>query len=152
MDSNQKRVHSEEVKDEIMLVEFKLGNEFFGIPVTNVNEILIPSPVTPVPRSHAYMEGITDIRGEVLPVIHLATFLSITEENQQEQNRFIVTEFNGKQVIFHVSGVEQIISVKQIEQPTELNNRIQYVIGIVRNKDRMILMLDFEGILSEMNR
>lgn len=152
MDSNQKLVHSEEVKDEIMLVEFKLGKEFFGIPVTNVNEILMPSPVISIPRSHAYMEGITDIRGEVLPVIHLATFLSITEEIQQEQDRFIVTEFNDKRVIFHVSGVEQIISVKQIEQPTELNNRIQYVTGIVRNKDRMILMLDFEGILSEMNR
>lgn len=149
MKTNENHRNTVTLPEEMMLVEFYLGKEFFGIPVKNVNEIIMPTQVTPVPRSKPYIEGITDIRGEVLPVIDLAMFLSIPVQENSEQNRFIVTEISEQRAIFHVSGVEQILSVTKIEKPNDLSNRNQFVSGVIRNQEQIVLLLDFEKMFSE---
>ncbi|WP_368976312.1 chemotaxis protein CheW [Caldifermentibacillus hisashii] len=149
MKTNENHQNTVTLPEEMMLVEFYLGKEFFGIPVKNVNEIIMPTQVTPVPRSKPYIEGITDIRGEVLPVIDLAMFLSIPVQENSEQDRFIVTEISEQRAIFHVSGVEQILSVTKIEKPNDLSNRNQFVSGVIRNQEQIILLLDFEKMFSE---
>lgn len=149
MKTNENHQNTVTLPEEMMLVEFYLGKELFGIPVKNVNEIIMPTQVTPVPRSKPYIEGITDIRGEVLPVIDLAMFLSIPVQENSEQDRFIVTGINEQRAIFHVSGVEQILSVTKIEKPNDLSNRNQFVSGVIRNQEQIILLLDFEKMFSE---
>ena len=149
MNTNENHANTVTLPEEMMLVEFYLGKELFGIPVKNVNEIIMPTQVTPVPRSKPYIEGITDIRGEVLPVIDLAMFLSIPVQENSEQDRFIVTEISEQRAIFHVSGVEQILSVTKIEKPNDLSNRNQFVSGVIRNQEQIILLLDFEKMFSE---
>lgn len=148
MNTNENHANTVTLPEEMMLVEFYLGKELFGIPVKNVNEIIMPTQVTPVPRSKPYIEGITDIRGEVLPVIDLAMFLSIPVQENSEQDRFIVTGINEQRAIFHVSGVEQILSVTKIEKPNDLSNRNQFVSGVIRNQEQIILLLDFEKMFS----
>ncbi|MEN0648999.1 chemotaxis protein CheW [Caldifermentibacillus hisashii] len=149
MNTNENHANTVTLPEEMMLVEFYLGKELFGIPVKNVNEIIMPTQVTPVPRSKPYIEGITDIRGEVLPVIDLAMFLSIPVQENSEQDRFIVTGINEQRAIFHVSGVEQILSVTKIEKPNDLSNRNQFVSGVIRNQEQIVLLLDFEKMFSE---
>lgn len=149
MNTNENHANTVTLPEEMMLVEFYLGKEFFGIPVKNVNEIIMPTQVTPVPRSKPYIEGITDIRGEVLPVIDLAMFLSIPVQENSEQDRFIVTEISEQRAIFHVSGVEQILSVTKIEKPNDLSNRNQFVSGVIRNQEQIVLLLDFEKMFNE---
>jgi chemotaxis signal transduction protein len=149
MNTNENHQNTVTLPEEMMLVEFYLGKELFGIPVKNVNEIIMPTQVTPVPRSKPYIEGITDIRGEVLPVIDLAMFLSIPVQENSEQDRFIVTEISEQRAIFHVSGVEQILSVTKIEKPNDLSNRNQFVSGVIRNQEQIVLLLDFEKMFNE---
>ncbi|NWN96261.1 MAG: purine-binding chemotaxis protein CheW [Bacillus sp. (in: Bacteria)] len=149
MKTNENHQNTVTLPEEMMLVEFYLGKELFGIPVKNVNEIIMPTQVTPVPRSKPYMEGITDIRGEVLPVIDLAMFLSIPVQENSEQDRFIVTEISEQRAIFHVSGVEQILSVTKIEKPNDLSIRNQFVSGVIRNQEQIVLLLDFEKMFNE---
>ncbi|KIO66956.1 hypothetical protein B4064_2004 [Caldibacillus thermoamylovorans] len=149
MNTNENHANTVTLPEEMMLVEFYLGKELFGIPVKNVNEIIMPTQVTPVPRSKPYIEGITDIRGEVLPVIDLAMFLSIPVQENSEQDRFIVTGISEQRAIFHVSSVEQILSVTKIEKPNDLSNRNQFVSGVIRNQEQIILLLDFEKMFSE---
>ncbi|MCM3797529.1 chemotaxis protein CheW [Caldibacillus thermoamylovorans] len=149
MKTNENHQNTVTLPEEMMLVEFYLGKELFGIPVKNVNEIIMPTQVTPVPRSKPYIEGITDIRGEVLPVIDLAMFLSIPVQENSEQDRFIVTEISEQRAIFHVSGVEQILSVTKIEKPNDLSNRNQFVSGVIRNQEQIVLLLDFEKMFNE---
>lgn len=149
MNTNENHANTVTLPEEMMLVEFYLGKELFGIPVKNVNEIIMPTQVTPVPRSKPYIEGITDIRGKVLPVIDLAMFLSIPVQENSEQDRFIVTGISEQRAIFHVSGVEQILSVTKIEKPNDLSNRNQFVSGVIRNQEQIILLLDFEKMFSE---
>lgn len=149
MKTNENHQNTVTLPEEMMLVEFYLGKELFGIPVKNVNEIIMPTQVTPVPRSKPYIEGITDIRGEVLPVIDLAMFLSIPVQENSEQDRFIVTEISEQRAIFHVSGVEQILSVTKIEKPNDLSIRNQFVSGVIRNQEQIVLLLDFEKMFNE---
>lgn len=151
MENSQNMASSEALTEEMMFVEFYLGNNYFCIPVKNVNEIIMPTKITPVPQSKSYIEGITDIRGEVLPVINLASFLSIPVNTQYDQDRFIVAELANQRVIFHVSGVEQIISVNNIEKPKDITDTNQYVKGIVRNQEHIALTLDFERMIQKMN-
>ncbi len=147
----QKELDREYVmEEEEMIVEFSLGKESFGIPVKNVNEVLMPTKVTPIPRSPVYVEGITDIRGTILPVVNLARFLNIPSDDGSEGERFIVSEFGEKRLIFHVSGVEQILSFQKVEVPEELDRTNPYVKGIVRKEDTTILLLDFQQMLEEM--
>jgi two-component system chemotaxis response regulator CheV len=87
-----------------------------------VREIFNPAPIVTIPHAHPHIEGIMEIRGEILPVITMARVLGFPDSNQPAQDKLIVTEFNKQKVVFHVHGVDKInrISWEQIEKPTNL--------------------------------
>ncbi|MBS4172316.1 chemotaxis protein [Bacillus sp. FJAT-49736] len=140
--------------NELEIIEFQLQNNTFGINVIKVKEIIQPVPVTFIPHAHPYMEGIIQLRGEVLPVIDLAKVLNIGGSDDSSKEKFIVSEFNQLKVIFHVHNVSQIhrISWDQIEKPSDMyTGGGQQIIGVIKRENDMILMLDFESIITEMN-
>lgn len=100
------------------------------------------------------MEGIIEIRGEILPVINMARVLGYPDADQPALDKYIVTEFNQQKVVFHVHGVDKIhrISWQQIEKPTGIYQNLDSdVIGVIRNNSEMILLLDFEKIVVDIN-
>ncbi|MGV3463885.1 MAG: chemotaxis protein CheW [Heyndrickxia sp.] len=140
--------------DEVEIIEFQLQNNKFGIDVIKVKEIIQPLPVTFIPHAHPYMEGIVQLRGEVLPVIDLAKVLDIGRSEDKLNEKYIVSEFKQGKVIFHVHEVSKIhrISRSQIELPDDMvANNGQQVIGIIKIEEDMILMLDYDSIITEMN-
>lgn len=144
----------ESYTDEMEIIEFQLRNNKFGIDVIKVKEIIQPLPVTYVPHAHPYMVGIVQLRGEVLPVIDLAKVLNIDQSEDELNEKYIVSEFKQGKVIFHVHEVSKIHRIlrDQIELPDEMvASSGKQVIGIIKNADNMILMLDYESIISEMN-
>ncbi len=150
----QKGVLLESGTNELEIVEFSVGNNKFGINVIKVREIINPIPVVSIPHAHNYIEGIIEIRGEILPVINMARVLGYPDSEQPEMDKYIVTEFNMQKVIFHVHGVDKIhrISWQQIEKPTNLyQNLDSQLIGIIRKEDGIILLLDFEKIVVDIN-
>jgi len=139
---------------ELEIIEFQLQNNKFGIDVIKVKEIIQPLPVTFIPHAHPYMEGIVQLRGEVLPVIDLAKVLNFDTCEDRTKEKYIVTEFNQMKVVFHVHEVSQIhrISKEELEKPSDMYaSGGQQLIGIIKKENDMILMLDFESIISEMN-
>jgi two-component system chemotaxis response regulator CheV len=150
----EKGVLLESGTNELEIVEFSVSNNRFGINVIKVREIINPSPIVSIPHSHPSIEGIMEIRGEILPVINMARVLGYPDSNQLAQDKLIVSEFNQQKVIFHVHGVDKInrISWEQIEKPTDLyQNAENQIIGVIRKEDGMILLLDFEKILMDIN-
>jgi len=140
--------------NELEIVEFQVGLNKFGINVIKVKEIIKPLPITFVPHVHNHVEGIVQLRGEVLPVVDLEKVLGIPKSASNEQEKYIVTEFNNQKVIFHVSNVTQIhrISWEQIEKPSNIyRNGTSHVIGVIKREEEMILLLDFERIIVEIN-
>ncbi|HEY9570269.1 MAG TPA: chemotaxis protein [Metalysinibacillus sp.] len=140
--------------NELEIVEFDVANNKFGINVIKVKEIIQPIPVIFVPHAHEHVEGIIQLRGEVLPVVDMLKVLGINNVERSPQQKYIVAEFNKQRVVFHVDNVTQIhrISWDQIEKPSDMyQGGASQVIGVIKQNDQMILLLDFERIMLEIN-
>lgn len=140
--------------NELEIVEFLVGDNRFAINVIKVKEIIQPIAPTKVPHAHPYIEGIVELRGEVLPLIDLAKALGFGPSQNPAQDKYIVAEFNQQKVVFHVRNVTQIhrISWKQIEKPSQMYQGLEsQIIGVVKLNGNMILLLDFEKIVVDIN-
>ncbi|MGN0650793.1 MAG: chemotaxis protein [Oscillospiraceae bacterium] len=143
--------------NELEVLEFKVGQQNFGINIAKVVEIMNYQPIIPVPDSPPEFEGVFTPRDKVISVIDLHKVLRkdrITEDTNHDL--LIICHFNQMDVGFHVTSVSGIqrISWEDIEKPPRISgdgaNNI--ATGIAKFKDRIILILDFEKIVSDMNR
>ncbi|MDQ0217272.1 chemotaxis signal transduction protein CheV [Peribacillus cavernae] len=151
---NTREILLESGTNELEIVEFAIGANKFGINVIKVKEIINPVPVTLVPHAHHTIEGIIELRGEVLPVVNMAEALKFPPSENPSEDKFIVTEFNKQKVVFHVHYVTQIrrISWSQIEKPSGMYQGIDnQIIGVIKWDGEMILLLDFEKMIVEIN-
>ncbi|MGG0737836.1 chemotaxis protein [Niallia taxi] len=140
--------------NELEIVEFGVGKNKFGINVIKVKEIINPVQITTIPHAHPNVEGIMELRGEVLPVVNLANALGLPPSEEPEKDKFIVSEFNKTKIIFHVHNVSQIhrISWEDIEKPSEMYQGAEsQIIGVIKLNGEMILLLDFERIVVDIN-
>ncbi|PLR75823.1 chemotaxis protein CheV [Bacillus sp. V3-13] len=140
--------------NELEIVEFGIGTNKFGINVIKVKEIINPAAVVKIPHAHPNVEGIIELRGEVLPVINVANALGFPLSDTPEQDKFIVAEFNKQKIVFHVHSVTQIhrISWNQIEKPSDMYQGIEsQITGVIKLHDEMVLLLDFEKIVVDIN-
>lgn len=140
--------------NELEIVEFLVGDNRFAINVIKVKEVIQPIAPTKVPHAHPYIEGIIELRGEVLPLIDLAKALGFGPSQNPAQDKYIVAQFNQQEVVFHVHNVTQIhrISWKQIEKPSQIYQGLEsQIIGVVKLNGNMILLLDFEKIVIDIN-
>lgn len=140
--------------NEIEIVEFGIGESRFGINVIKVKEIINPAPVTAVPQTHDHIEGIMELRGEILPVVNIPTVLGLPASENPQQDKFIVAEFNKQKAVFHVHTVTQIhrISWSQIEKPSEMYQGLDsQITGVIKLNGDMILLLDYEKIITDIN-
>ncbi|HWL25525.1 MAG TPA: chemotaxis protein [Ureibacillus sp.] len=140
--------------NELEIVEFHVANNHFGINVIKVKEIIQPIPVTFIPHAHPHVEGIIQLRGEVLPVVDMLKVLGISNASYSAEQKYIVAEFNKQKVVFHVDNVTQIhrISWEDIERPSDMyQGGSSQVIGVIKQNNKMILMLDFEKIMVNIN-
>ena len=152
MDSN---ILLESGTNELEVLEFKVGEQSFGINIAKVTEIMNYQPVIPVPDSPPEFEGVFTPRDTVISVIDLHKVLK-KQTPDPEHDLLIVCHFNQMDMGFHVSSVKGIqrISWEDIEKPPAMSgdgaNNI--ATGIAKFKDRIILILDFEKICSDLNR
>lgn len=140
--------------NELEIVEFEVGNSKFGINVIKVKEIIQPIAITYIPHAHPHVEGIIQLRGEVLPVVDMFKALGLPTHTQNAQEKFIVAEFNKQTVVFHVGNVTQIhrFSWEQIEKPSDMyQGGNSQIIGVIKHLGEMILLLDFEKIMVDIN-
>ncbi|WHZ59553.1 chemotaxis protein [Metabacillus hrfriensis] len=140
--------------NELEIVEFTVAGLKFGINVIKVKEIIQLQSMTKVPHAHPNLEGITELRGEVLPVVDAAKALGLAQSQNPQSDKLIVTEFNQQKIIFHVHSVTQIhrISWSLIEKPSMLYQGLEsQITGVVKWMGEMILLPDFEKIMVELN-
>ena len=154
MEKASKGILLESGTNELEIVEFEVANNKFGINVIKVKEIIQPMNVTFIPHVHPHVEGIIQLRGEVLPVVDMLKVLGISNTQRNPQQKYIVAEFNKQRVVFHVDNVTQIhrISWNQIEKPSDMyQGGTSQVIGVIKHNNEMILLLDFERIMVDIN-
>ena len=133
-------------------VEFQVGNSNFGLGIQHVREIIQPVPVTVLPHAHPFIEGIIQLRGEVLPVIDLRKVTGNTDLNATKESKYIVAEFDGTTVVLDVTSVTQIqrINFTDIEPASDMymGDKVP-VSGVIKRDNGMTLLVDFEKVIAE---
>ncbi|MCI8770998.1 MAG: chemotaxis protein CheV [Lachnospiraceae bacterium] len=141
--------------NELEILQFQMGDNFYGINVAKIREILSYQVPTPIPNSDPRIEGIFMPRDEVISVIDLAECLSMEHPANTANDMYIVTNFNKLNAAFHVNAVMGIhrVSWSDIIKPDSTINAAGagMATGIVRIDGKLIIVLDFEKIVSEIN-
>jgi len=139
--------------NEFEIVEFFLANEYYGIHVASVREIIRGNcSLVPVPDAPAVIMGVVNLRGKIIPVVDLAEHMHINAQQKDRAKRIIIAEFNKMTVGFCVSGVTRVhrLSRQQMESSDGLiQTKNAYTVGIIKIEERILFLLDFEKIASD---
>ena len=137
----------------VQLIVFHLENEEFGVPISEVREIIATGPVTPIPNSPKFIVGVINVRGEVPVVINLKERFNLQAKREMESKHIVLTEQAKNLFGLLVDEVTEVLRVeeKTISKAPDLVTRIHedYVKGVLTIDNRLILLLDLPKVLSE---
>ncbi len=139
-------------EQELQLVTFRLASEEYGLPITKVQEINRLVPVTKLPQTPAFMEGIINLRGRIIPVVDLRKRFQMTVSAHDDDTRIIIVEIRGQVVGLTVDAVTEVIRIHtaNIEPPPEtVTVESRYINGVGKINDRLIILLDIDNVLTE---
>ncbi|MDR1856712.1 MAG: chemotaxis protein CheW [Desulfovibrio sp.] len=141
--------------DLLQLVTFRIGDEEFGVEILAVQEIIRLMQITMVPRAPAFIEGVINLRGKVIPVINMRTRFKMPHKDHTSSTRIVVMEFGQKIVGFLVDGVSKVLRIpaSTVEEAPPVVSGIgsEYIKGVGRMEDRLLILLDLGNLLGDMN-
>jgi len=142
-------------RSEVQLVTFLLGAEEYGVPISQIQEIDRLAKITKVPKAAQFIEGITNLRGEVIPVLDTRKRFELEVRPPDDRTRIIIVDLGGVKTGLVVDSVREVLNLarKDIAPPPEaigsgIDQRFISGIGKVDAGKRMIVLLDVEKILS----
>lgn len=136
---------------ELQLVIFRLGNEEYGLPITKVQEINRLVPITKLPQTPSFMEGVINLRGRIIPVIDLRKRFQLKVAEHGDDSRIIIVEVSGQTVGIIVDAVSEVVRMPgaSVEPPPPVFILdAQYIYGVGKLEDRLLILLDIDNILT----
>lgn len=140
-------------EETIQILVFLLGKEEFGVRIDQVKEIIAMKPITRMPKAPAFIEGVINLRGEIMAVVDLAKQLDLSGSEHDEETRIIVVDVGDNTVGMIVDAVPEVlkISVKNVDPtPGLIESKINttYIEGIGKLEDRLFVLLNLSKVLS----
>ncbi|WP_422657275.1 chemotaxis protein CheW [Paenibacillus sp. EC2-1] len=140
--------------EELKVIVFKLGSEEYGIEVEKVQTIERLMPITRVPKTYAFIKGVVNLRGVVIPVIDLRGRFGLPEAEYTDQTRIIIVSVNEMQVGFIVDSASDVIDLNSdsIDTPPEVVGGVKakYLRGVAKIDDeRLLVMLNLSEVLNK---
>jgi purine-binding chemotaxis protein CheW len=140
--------------EELKVIVFGLANEEYGIEVEKVRTIERMMPITRVPKTPAFIKGVINLRGIVLPVIDLRGRFALPESEPTESSRIIIVAVNDLEVGFIVDAANDVIDIDSdsIDTPPEVIGGIKakYLHGVAKIGDnRLLIMLNLAEVLNK---
>ncbi|MCK9223618.1 MAG: chemotaxis protein CheW [Candidatus Muirbacterium halophilum] len=140
---------------ELQLVGFKLSHEEYVVDIMKVKEIIKISEITKIPEAKSFVEGVINLRGNIIPVINLKVRLGLSYGDEEGiERKIIVIEQNGKWIGMIVDMVTEVIRLDstKIDPTPELITNVdkKNIRGIGKfSEDRLLIILDIEKIIEE---
>jgi purine-binding chemotaxis protein CheW len=135
----------------VQLVSFRLAEEMYGIEITKVREIILISEITRVPQTPAYVQGLINLRNTVIPVIDLRVRFGLPVSDLTADSRIMVLNAGGRTVGIIVDAVDEVLRVARDRiappPPTVTNLGNEYLTGLVKLQERLLILLDIDEIL-----
>lgn len=136
---------------DIQIVNFTVGDVNYGAPVEQVREVRDVQAVTPVPGAPSYVEGVTNLRGQIITVMDLRKRLDI-DETEKHGEKIIVIEMGKAAVGVVVDTVTEVSTIAEtdIERHIQVTKKLeQYVVGVGKQGEKLIVILDLAKIISD---
>lgn len=138
--------------EEKQLVVFRLYNEEFGVEIIEVREIVKPRHITRLPHVDDYIEGVTNLRGEVIPVISLRKRFGLEPQEETQDTRIMMLEVKDNMVGFIVDAVTETLRLPEnaIDPPPSniAGIKADYLAGVGKLDERLLILLEVDKILS----
>ncbi len=143
--------------DERQLVCFQLGGENYGVDIYSVQRLIQVPAITRVPRAPDFVEGIIDVRGDIIPVINLLKRFGSPRSEISDDDRIVITEIGDQIVGLLVDAVSEVTRLPEddIEPPSEVVSGVhsEFIAGIGKQQrgdtSRLIIVLDVGKVLTE---
>jgi len=136
----------------VQVVSFRLGGEEYGVDISQVQEIIRLVEITHVPRAPKFMEGVINLRGQLIPIIDLRTRFGMPRIEPTKSTRIIVTEIGTKRVGIIVDSVSEVLNLplENVEEAPEMIAGVgtEYIQGVGKLDDRLIILLDLTMVIS----
>jgi len=150
MAEEQKQVEEEQ------LVIFQVANEVFGVDISTVQEIIRIQAITKIPKAPEFVEGVINLRGKVIPVIDLRERFGFEKTEETKSTRIVVVEVEEDTIGMIVDAVAEVLRIpaSSIEPPSSIVESIdsEYLRGIGKVDERLIILLDLGKVLTEMEK
>lgn len=142
--------------DDIQVVVFRVGGQEFAFNVFHVRRILRHEAPSPLPKAPAFLEGILQVQGAVVPVIDLRKRFELADARTREETRMMVIECEGLIVAVVVDAVLEVlrISSEAVTMPPAVVRGLaaEYIQGIISVGARMVVLLQTARLLTSTER
>lgn len=134
------------------VVVFKIGAEEFAVDILLAKEVVVPREITPIPDTEEFVEGVMNLRGNLLPIIDLRKRLRARTTTTQREHRIVIANIDDRMAGLIVDGASEVIRVtdEMIEPVPDviLEMGAWYVEGIINVENRFITLIDLRKALS----
>lgn len=133
------------------VVVFRLSEEYYALDIQAVQEIVRMQTITTIPGADAWVEGITNLRGRVVPVIDLRRRCNVVASDYTPETRIVVVSSRNGMVGLIVDAVSEVMRIPsdQIEPPSGIVSvpENSYLRGVAKLEERLVSLMDLEGVL-----
>lgn len=140
------------LKGELQLILFTLGNSLYGVPIEKVSEINKLDDITPLPKAPIYIEGVINLRGNVVPVIDLRKRFGMEAVERTNKNKIIVLLIGKRLFGIIVDSVQEVVTLakESIEPslPTASGIKSEFINSIGRYGERLVIILEISRIVT----
>jgi len=142
--------------DSKQLVTFQLGEELYGINIMDVKEIVRVQAIRPIPNAPVYVEGIFNLRSEIIPIINLHRRFHlrklITSEEDELLSGFVILDIDGMKLGIIIDRISRVVTIEKedIQPPPQMFSGIgaEYIQGVVRQENGYLIILDIRDLFN----
>lgn len=146
------RTEKETLKTYLKLVGFRLADEEYAVDILKIKEIKLLMDITRVPKAPSFVEGVINLRGDIVPIIDLRKKLKLETRQLGEDSRIIIVEIESKMCGVIVDGVSEVIEIEEtmiFPAPAMVKGiDADYLKGVGKIGERILILLDLDKILT----
>jgi purine-binding chemotaxis protein CheW len=131
----------------LQFVAFRIGTQQFAVEIHRVSEVITYCEITPIPGAPAFVEGMIDLRGQLLPVLDMRKRLGVTEIQNTMQTRILILRVNRQKMGLIVDEADQVYTIP-VEKIQPAPDGADYVLAVAKHQNDLVVILDLERLLS----
>jgi purine-binding chemotaxis protein CheW len=145
-----------EQETQLQLVTFQISEELYGVDIMDVKEIVRVQDIRSIPNAPVYVEGLFNLRGEIIPIISLHKRFHLRRaqlgEDEELLSGFIIIDIDGMKLGVIIDKVERVVSIEaqDIQPPPQMLTGIgaEYIQGVINRETGYLILLDIRKLFS----